>query len=255
MIVPHSRRRSIRLKAPLAAICLLCTVIGVIVAYLTFAAANSVFYYEARRRLELQGTEIKRSMALLKETENEYRKLFPLDQSSPDIDDAKNTGMIDMELMRKQVRQAVESVEEIKRYLRERHDLFLATPAGLPVDGHISSPFGPRLHPRTGAKVFHYGMDICVPPSTPVRATADGIVSFSGWLSGSGNTVVLEHGFGFNSAYAHNNKNLVKVGQRVKRGDVIVISGATGITTGPHLHYEVWKNGKQVDPLTYLKER
>lgn len=156
---------------------------------------------------------------------------------------------------KRQVRQAVESVAEIKRYLNEQHDIFLATPAGLPVNGPISSGFGARRHPGTGEIVVHHGIDIAVPSGTPVRATADGIVSFSGWSNGSGNVVVVEHGFGFNTAYAHNTRNVVKVGQRVKRGDVIVTSGSTGVTTGPHVHYEVWTDGRQVDPLSLMKER
>ena len=158
-------------------------------------------------------------------------------------------------MLTKEVRQAVESISEIKRYLNEQHDLFLAMPAGLPVKGPISSPFGFRKHPQTGEHGFHYGIDISIAARTPVRATADGIVSFSGQTNGSGNILVVEHGFGLNTAYAHNTENLVKVGKRVKRGDVIVTSGATGVTTGPHVHYEVWKDGKQVDPLSFMKER
>ncbi len=104
----------------------------------------------------------------------------------------------------------------------------------------------------TGKPNFHTGTDISVPHGTHVKATADGIVSFSGWTAGSGNTVVVEHGYGFSTAYAHNQRNLVKVGQRVKRRDAIAVSGSTGVSTGPHVHYEIWKNGHHVDPAAYL---
>ncbi len=88
----------------------------------------------------------------------------------------------------------------------------------------------------------------------PVTATADGIVSFSGWSGNSGNVIVLEHGHGFSTIYAHNKINIVKVGQVVKRGDIIAYVGSTGNSTGPHLHYEVWKEGKHINPKNFLKE-
>jgi len=99
---------------------------------------------------------------------------------------------------------------------------------------------------------MHTGMDISVPPGTPVKATADGVVSFAGWTEGSGVVVVVEHGHGFRTAYAHNGKATVRVGQRVVRGERIALSGSTGLSTGPHVHYEVWKNGRHVDPAGFL---
>ncbi len=81
-----------------------------------------------------------------------------------------------------------------------------------------------------------------------------GIVSYSGWSGGNGHIIVIEHGHGFSTAYAHNKENFVKVGQTVKKGQQIAASGSTGMSTGPHLHYEVWKNGKQIDPLQFLKD-
>ena len=101
---------------------------------------------------------------------------------------------------------------------------------------------------------MHTGIDIRVPSGSPIEATAPGIVSFSSWTSDSGYIVVVEHGHGFSTAYAHNKKNHVAVGQKVKKGEVIANSGSTGITTGAHLHYEVWKDGRQVNPSLYLKE-
>ncbi len=105
----------------------------------------------------------------------------------------------------------------------------------------------------SGKPSFHSGLDISVPHGTHVKATADGIVSFSGWTAGSGHTVVIEHGHGFSTAYAHNKQNLVKVGQRVKRREAIAVSGSTGVSTGPHVHYEIWKNGHHVNPAAYLE--
>jgi murein DD-endopeptidase MepM/ murein hydrolase activator NlpD len=99
---------------------------------------------------------------------------------------------------------------------------------------------------------FHSGVDLACDHGTPIHATADGIVSHSGWTTDSGNVVVLEHGLGFSTIYAHNNKNNVTVGQKVRRGDVVGYVGSTGRTTGPHVHYEVLKDGKHVNPTPYL---
>ncbi len=104
-----------------------------------------------------------------------------------------------------------------------------------------------------GENEFHSGIDISTNPGNPVRATADGIVSFSGWSGGSGNLVGLEHGHGFSTFYAHNRINAVKVGQKVHRGDVISYVGSTGNSTGPHVHYEIWKDGRHVNPQKYVE--
>ena len=112
-----------------------------------------------------------------------------------------------------------------------------------------------RENPTTGADDFHSGIDLSISPGTPVRATADGIVSYSGWHGGNGNLVVLEHGHGFSTFYAHNKTTNVKIGQKVKRGDIISYSGSTGNSTGPHVHYEIWKDGKPLNPTGYLKGR
>jgi murein DD-endopeptidase MepM/ murein hydrolase activator NlpD len=88
-----------------------------------------------------------------------------------------------------------------------------------------------------------------------VKATANGIVSFAGWTESSGIVVVAEHGHGFSTAYAHNRKALVRVGQRISRGEVIALSGSTGLSTGPHVHYEIWRNGRPTDPVGFLAGR
>ncbi len=126
---------------------------------------------------------------------------------------------------------------------------------GYPVPGDISSPFGMREHPTSGKDDFHSGIDLAISPGTPVKATADGIVSYSGWHGGSGNLVGLEHGHGFSTFYAHNKSTVVNIGQKVRRGDIIGYSGTTGNSTGPHVHYEIWKDGKAINPAAYLKGR
>jgi murein DD-endopeptidase MepM/ murein hydrolase activator NlpD len=131
----------------------------------------------------------------------------------------------------------------------------VATPRGWPVEGRLSSPFGQREHPKTGKPEFHGGIDIAAEPGMAVRATGDGIVSFSGWSGANGNLIVIEHGAGFSTFYAHNKMVAVKTGQKVRRGDIISYVGSTGNSTGPHVHYEVWLNGRAVNPQTYLHGR
>lgn len=116
-----------------------------------------------------------------------------------------------------------------------------------PVRGRISSRFGQRWGR------MHEGVDLAVNVGTPVRAAADGVVRFAGWNGGYGYLVVIDHGRGIETRYAHNSRLTVKRGQRVTRGTVIAMSGSTGNSTGPHLHFEIRQNGKPVDPLRYLR--
>jgi len=125
-----------------------------------------------------------------------------------------------------------------------------------PVNGRISSAFGWRRNPLTGrGSEFHGGIDIPAPTGTPIRAAGGGTVTFQGWRSGYGNTVMIDHGNGIVTLYAHNTRNNVVVGQRVSRGDIIAFVGSTGRSTGPHVHYEVIIHGQVVDPVTFLLER
>lgn len=118
----------------------------------------------------------------------------------------------------------------------------------------ITSEFGIREHPIQGVVKKHTGLDIGgAPLGTPVIAAADGVVSYSGWLGGYGNCVMINHGDGVVTLYGHGNKVLTSVGANVKAGDVIMEVGSTGNSTGPHLHFEVRENGTCVNPLKYVK--
>jgi murein DD-endopeptidase MepM/ murein hydrolase activator NlpD len=119
-------------------------------------------------------------------------------------------------------------------------------------EAFISSPFGYRQDPITGRQSFHEGCDIVAPRGTPVIAAADGTVTFSGWHEGLGRAVIIEHGYGYQTTYGHNNTLYVKKGDTVKRGDLIAQVGSSGRSTGPHLHYEVRANAMLVNPYKYL---
>jgi murein DD-endopeptidase MepM/ murein hydrolase activator NlpD len=115
----------------------------------------------------------------------------------------------------------------------------------------VASGYGMRTDPVYHVRRFHHGMDFTAPTGTDVFATGNGKVVFSGWKQGYGNTVIIDHGYGYQTLYAHLYKILVKKGQKVRRSDVIALVGNTGKSTGPHLHYEVRLNGKAVDPRNY----
>jgi murein DD-endopeptidase MepM/ murein hydrolase activator NlpD len=260
LLVPHGRTRSVSIRIPAvvaaASVCLFLTGTAFVVA----VSVRAVEYRRMQERLSLlsaQFLEMKGTMRSLKEAEKDFRKLFSLKSKSAVLEssDSGDTGSLDMEVLREQIEAAMRSVSEIRRYIAGQKDILLATPVGWPVAGTLSSPYGFRIHPVHEERKFHTGVDISVPSGSEVKATANGIVSFAGWTENSGIVVVAEHGHGFSTAYAHNRKALVRVGQRIARGDVIAMSGSTGVSTGPHVHYEIWRNGHPEDPVGFLARR
>jgi murein DD-endopeptidase MepM/ murein hydrolase activator NlpD len=142
---------------------------------------------------------------------------------------------------------AIESML-INRTLQEQ-----TSPEGKPsLGGYLSSLFGYRTDPMSGKKEFHEGLDFAGKKGTPVVSVAAGIVTWSGVRYGYGNMIEVSHGNGYLTRYAHNNKNLVSVGEKVERGEVIATMGNTGRSTGTHVHFEVIYNGRHVDPKKYL---
>ena len=126
-------------------------------------------------------------------------------------------------------------------------------PEGRPVaNGFISSYFGERADPFDGREAFHKGVDFAGVPGSNVTAVAAGIVTWAGERSGYGKLVEINHGDGFVTRYAHNERTLVNVGETVKRGEPVALMGSTGHSTGPHVHFEVLRNGRQVDPLSFV---
>ncbi len=126
------------------------------------------------------------------------------------------------------------------------------TPSIWPTKGWNSRGFGMKHDPFTGYKQMHRGIDIANHTGTPVIATADGKIKVSSSQAGMGKYVTIDHGYGFQSRYGHLSSRNVKRGQKVKRGDIIGYMGSTGYSTGPHLHYEVIRNGKFLDPRKYI---
>ena len=121
-----------------------------------------------------------------------------------------------------------------------------------PVAGRVTSPFGYRVHPIFKIRKMHTGIDISAGSGTPIHAGDSGVVIYAGWRGGYGKTVIVSHGDGLTSLYAHMSSISASVGQAVARGDVIGKVGSTGYSTGPHLHFEVRVNGSPTDPMRYL---
>jgi len=145
-----------------------------------------------------------------------------------------------------------QSVIELWELLSDRQSLLAATPSIKPARGPIGSRYGYRIDPINGRQKMHAGLDISAPPGTPVRAPADGVVSFAGWDDQYGKLVSIDHGYGVLTRYGHNSQIFVQVGQKVSKYDVISAVGSTGRSTGPHLHYEVRVNGVAVNPVNYV---
>jgi len=145
-----------------------------------------------------------------------------------------------------------QSVIELWEMLSDRQSLLSATPNIKPARGPIGSRFGYRIDPINGKQKMHAGVDIAAPIGTPVRAPADGVVSFAGWDEFYGKLVSIDHGYGVLTRFAHNSQIYVQVGQKVNKFDVIAASGTTGRSTGPHVHYEVRVNGIPVNPMNYI---
>lgn len=156
--------------------------------------------------------------------------------------------------LRSEAEARIESSRRLSDQIAAERHAFRATPNLWPVSGYLTSHFGSRLSPIDGFRESHQGMDIAGPAGASIRATADGVVKLAGWAGGYGNVVVIDHGLGYSTRYGHNRQVFVKTGDRVKRGQVIALMGQTGKATGPHCHYEVWYNGRAMNPARFLKK-
>lgn len=142
----------------------------------------------------------------------------------------------------------------LQSLLTDRQAAANSIPTGMPVtDGYITSPFGERIDPFTGRESFHPGLDIGAFRGESVHTVADGVVTFAGVRPGYGEVVEIDHGDGYMTRYAHNSRLLAHVGEHVHTGEVISDAGSTGRSTGPHVHFEVWHDGKLVNPLAYVR--
>lgn len=218
-----------------------------------------------------QEIESKREVALIKaeQVELDFQKTLDLkkqiskeqEKISSKVDSAKQE-LIKIQSDRIKLEKALEELEATSKEIEDaiKKDQQQSVVRGVlgtgkmlwPARGRITSKFGWRYHPVIKKKKYHNGLDIAVPSGTPVLAADSGVVLVSGWRGGYGNFVALDHGNGISTCYGHNSKLLVKAGEKVIKGQTIAYSGNTGLSTGPHLHFEVRINGAPVNPIPYL---
>ena len=183
---------------------------------------------------------------------NRYADLEGFESSDLVISSVKK-----LDMLTKKIYIQSKSYDEVIELAKNKGEMLASIPAILPISNkdlmRTSAGFGYRIHPIYKIKIFHPGLDFSSPTGTEIYATGNGTVetaehSFRGY----GNHIIISHGFGYKTLYGHMSEFNVKAGQKVKRGDVIGFVGSTGLSTGPHLHYEVWKEGTKVNPINYF---
>ena len=182
---------------------------------------------------------------------NKYKELEGYDNSQLVLNTTKRVDMISKELSVQS-----KSLDVILKLAKAKNNLLVAIPAIQPVRNEnlkrVASGFGYRTDPFTKVRKMHEGMDFTAKTGTPIFATGDGVVAKAdNTVSGYGNHIVIKHGYGYETLYGHLSKYKCRAGQRVKRGDIIGFVGSTGRSEGPHLHYEVHKNGRVVNPINF----
>lgn len=182
---------------------------------------------------------------------NRYKDLEGFDNSKLIINTSKR-----LDILTKQIVVQSKSLDEIAQLAADKEKLLEAIPAIQPVNNEnltrMASGFGYRTDPFTKARKFHWGMDFTSPRGTPVYASGNGVVvRADNTAAGYGKHIRIDHGFGYESLYAHLFKYNVRPGQRVKRGDLIGFVGSTGRSEAPHLHYEIFKDGERINPINF----
>ena len=203
-------------------------------------------------RLNALGTRLTRMAGL---DQREFNFAQDVAQGGPEAPSKGNKPDIAIALDRltNEIQTSEARLKALETLLLDRRLSDAVTPAGFPTEGgFVSSGFGHRVDPFTGANAYHEGVDIASRLGSPIRAMADGVVSFVGDKTAYGKTVEITHGRGITTRYAHTLATLVKVGDKVSRGDAIAQVGSSGRSTGPHVHVEVLRDGRQVNPLGYL---
>ncbi|MBA5861216.1 MAG: peptidoglycan DD-metalloendopeptidase family protein [Nitrospira sp. CR1.1] len=175
-----------------------------------------------------------------------------LEFSTESIEEVTQQVRESLDALVREATQQEEALQSLTQIAEQRSAQWASTPSIWPVRGWVTSGFGPRVSPFTEKPAWHDGLDIGAQANAPVQAPALGRVVTVAFDSKMGNMVKLDHGYGIETVYGHLAKSLVKEGQRVKRGDVVALVGSTGLSTGPHLHYMIKKNGQALDPTKFI---
>lgn len=213
-------------------------------------------------RIELDAAALRAQLGQLSGMVNKLGVMAGVDAPPPDPSvggtggggptDTSAPSVASFEEMSTRLTELTSKSRELTGVFERQRSLLATTPSIWPVRGYLSAGFGNRPDPFTGLKDFHPGLDISAPLGTKILAPADGSVIFAGVKGGYGNAVTVEHGRGIVTHYGHMDVINVRVGQAVRRGSVLGFVGSTGRSTAPHLHYEVWLNGANQNPLRYI---
>lgn len=213
-------------------------------------------------QIENDAAALRAQMAQLSGMVNKLGVMAGVDAPPPDptvggtgggtVADRTAPNLASFEEMNTRLTALTEKSRELTGVFDKQRSLLASTPSVWPVRGYLSAGFGNRIDPFTGLKDFHPGLDISAPLGTKILAPADGTVIFAGVKGGYGNAVTIDHGRGIMTHYGHLDAFNVRVGQSVRRGSVLGFVGSTGRSTAPHLHYEVWLNGSNQNPLLYI---
>jgi murein DD-endopeptidase MepM/ murein hydrolase activator NlpD len=290
MLVPHDneRVRSFQVSAKdvrtiVSAVLLVAFLLGTFTVAFFVKQSQHVRAASLRRENELLAAEVEQmrgdmarlnaSIQVLAKKDEQYRVMSGLPEAdhaaettgrgvaeqalahlNPEVAGQVSRASTDLETLTRRARLLRSSMDQALGALQRNRDRLASTPTIAPANGHLSSLFsGSRYHPVLRISRPHKGIDIAARTGEPILAAARGRVVFAGNKgNGYGNMVEIDHGFGYVTRYAHASRLMVRSGQEVKRGDLIAAVGATGLTSGPHLHYEVEAEGRQVDPLNFI---
>lgn len=295
MIIPPKGRKTISLRIPVLTISMSFAGILGLIAVIVFsiyyssrhslrasnypkASANAVEQNQQIVQYHLELDEMKNQLSKLAEKEQEIRGLLS-DSSDKKKSRWRITRVFDkfedsldrlpsyrrytaatledkIDIMQTEIINLRQRYLELSRMIHQYRLQLASTPSIPPAYGKFSSGFGFRGHPVFGESIFHKGVDISGYTGSPLYATASGVVVHSGWYQyGYGLTVLIDHGYGFSTLYAHASRCLVNTGDFVRKGQVIALMGSTGLSTGPHVHYEVHRFGQPINPIRYFYRR
>lgn len=197
-------------------------------------------------------------LKIQKQAESKENKVSTLQASRADVDEQIREINRKLEVLNDQedelIKKSAELASQIRSLQSKAKYIGGVMKWPLPSSQYVSSYYGMRMHPILKKNKMHTGIDISASQGAPITAANKGTVIVAGWQSGYGYTVIIDHGGGISTLYAHCSKLCVGVGQKVNAGAVIAKAGSTGLSTGPHLHFEVRKNGATQDPLKYLSK-
>jgi murein DD-endopeptidase MepM/ murein hydrolase activator NlpD len=288
IIVPHSASGNVyTFRAPKWAVLssllvlLLCFVVVSSSVIYTSSLSRRLLHYrmtlqineEQKRQIDYfsdETSQVKQAITELIDRDNELRRMLGIEVKKPRIDlsgvvasterlklgkmepptEAKISRVAsDLFVVDASLKERSDSLDALKEKVKYVKTRFAHTPSIWPTYGRIVSMFGYRYTPWRG---FHTGLDVATWYGAPIRAAADGVVTWSGWRGGYGKAMMIDHGYGLVSLYGHCSRLLASLGTSVKKGQIIAYVGATGLATGPHVHYEVRRSGSLINPVSYL---